>query len=97
MESMAYELDGGQELGWVFNHIIRPMQNAGHYEIDMLEVVAEKLKKLDFGHAWRRDLERNIPQGFLRHPYTKELFTGKEFKKKDVIQIMMNLGNASNT
>lgn len=95
MEEMVKDLDLRQELGPLFNAIIRPLAVAKDIEHQMVSKLTSDLRqiKIDTGKEWRKSLETHIDQDFIRDPYDGSLF---DLTRENMLQIMLNWGNRSN-
>ena len=93
MEEIAKDLDLREELGPLWNALIRPMAESKHTEYSMLEALSKKLKEMKGDKKWQRSLQDSIPQDFFVDPYDGVKF---DLTRQDMIQIMLNFGNRSN-
>ncbi len=93
MEEIAKDLDLREELGPLWNALIRPMAESKHTEYSMLEALSKKFTEMKGDKAWQRSLKDTINQNFFTDPYDATLF---DLTRQDMIQIMLNFGNRSN-
>lgn len=93
-EEMVKDLDLRQELGPLWQAIVRPMVLSKSKEYTMLEKLGADLRALKVGdNAWQRTLKDTIPQDFFIDPHSNVPF---DLKRENLIQIMLNWGNRSN-
>lgn len=96
VEEMVRDLDLREELGPLFNAVVRPMMDAKHKEYLLQEDLSKKLNAIrGYGSAWIKTLDDTIPQNFLHDPfYTQPVLF--DLTRANMINIMLNWGNKSN-
>ena len=96
MEQIAKDLDLRQELGPLWNAIIRPMAEAEAKQNVLLTRLAKRLAEIkEITPEWKKSLDDTIPQEFFFDPRTGD---GAPFDltRQNMINIMLNFGNYSN-
>ncbi len=93
MEEVAKDLDLREELGPLWNALIRPMAESKHTEYTLLEALSKKFTEMKGDRPWQRSLNETIDQNFFVDPYDGTLF---DLTRQHMLQIMLNFGNRSN-
>lgn len=95
MENLVKDLDLRQELGPLWDAVIRPMELAKAKEFEMMEDLAKHFRETRgaFGRDWRKSLRDTIEQDLIHDPYTNMAY---DLTRENLIQIMLNWGSRSN-
>ena len=94
-EEIVKDLDLRQELGPLWDAVIRPMELSKAKEFELMTDLADHFNKTrgDFGKAWRKSLGDTIDQKLIWDPYNKTYY---DMTRENMIQIMLNWGSRSN-
>lgn len=95
MEEMMKDLDLRQELGPLWDSVIRPMALSKSKEFDMMTDLANHFHGLrkEFSVEWRKSLDESLPNDLIHDPYTNAPY---DMTRGNLLQIMLNWGNRSN-
>lgn len=94
IEEIAKDLDLRQDLGPVFNSVIRPMMEAKGEEYAMIDRLGKELDRIKGADKkWQKRLGDGIPNDFFIDPHDGTLF---DLSRQHMINIMLNWGNRSN-
>ena len=93
-EEIIKDLDLRQELGPMYNALIRPYELSKSKSYDMMDALSKKLKDIKgFGKEWRRDLHKPVAQDFIHDTWYDRPY---DLDRWGMIKMMLNWGNESN-
>ena len=93
-EEIIKDLDLRQELGPMYNALIRPYELSKAKSYDMMDALSKKLKDIKgFGKEWRRDLHKPVAQDFIHDTWYDRPY---DLDRWGMVKMMLNWGNESN-
>ena len=100
-EEILKDADLRQELGPLWNAIIRPLMHSKAHEYDLFTDLSKHFKEVrgNFGKEWRRSLNDTINQDLIVDPTTGDHPSERvayDMTRENLLQVMLNWGNRSN-
>lgn len=95
MEELIKDFDLRQELGPMFDAVIRPMMLSKSKEFDLMTGLSKHFQEVRKGLTveWRKSLQDSLPNDLIHDPYTNAMY---DMTRENLVNVMLNWGNRSN-